>query len=99
MVIRRHIPSYFDQQDKPEVSYFNTKEELLAIPWVHNFSRDNTFVRFSLAKETLVAEYTISNPKSLSYDEILVVGFIQDQRPYKGPCVDLPEYVTLRNRV
>ena len=48
MKIRQHIPNYFEGFD-PKESEFDTKEELLKIPWVKNWSKEHTFYQFSLS--------------------------------------------------
>lgn len=96
MRIRRYIPSFMDQSGPVEFAHFHSKKELLAIPWVKHFSQDPDFDRYSLAKETLIAEYKESSTEPA---HPLVIGFIEGQRPYQGPCVDLPEFVTERKRV
>jgi hypothetical protein len=72
--IRQHIPDFCEGFDKATVE-FDTLEELLAIPFVKNFSRHPTFFRFSMSDRHLIAEYrggrewwvvgTLSHPEAV----------------------------------
>lgn len=54
--IRQHIPDFFEGFEKALVD-FNTLEDLLAIPWVKNFSAHANFYRYSVSDNHLMAEY------------------------------------------
>jgi hypothetical protein len=80
--IAQHIPSFIDLGKKPKVSKFKTVEDLVKIPWVKSFSEDPKFYRYSIADESLMAEYKKGK-------EWWVVGNI------KNPAsVDLPKWVS-----
>ena len=55
MKIRQHIPGFCDFE--PQTAEYNSKESLLAIPFVNNFANQLTFYQFSLSDELLMAEY------------------------------------------
>ena len=59
-VIRQHRPAFFEGWEN-EVVNFNTVEELLAIPFVKNFSDQPNFDKYSISKsdmgDMLMAEY------------------------------------------
>lgn len=69
--IRQHRPAFFEGFDNATVE-FNTLEELLAIPWVKNFSTIKGFHRFSVSDNHLMAEYRMGR-------EWWVVGFLKDK--------------------
>jgi len=46
--IRRHVPSFVDMDEEPETVEFTTVEELLEIPFVNDWNRDEDFFRFSI---------------------------------------------------
>jgi hypothetical protein len=54
--IRQHRPDFVEGYPKALVE-FDTLEELLAIPWVKNFSVLKTFHRYSVSGNCLIAEY------------------------------------------
>lgn len=54
--IRQHIPDFCEGFEKAVVE-FNTLEELLAIPFVKNFSAHDSFHRYSVNDNHLIAEY------------------------------------------
>lgn len=55
-IIRRYAPAFCDQSGPKEVS-FETHAELMAIPFVKNFSAWPNFYRYSKSKSKLIAEY------------------------------------------
>lgn len=49
--IRQHIPAFVELDGDPEGARFLDLEELLAIPWVKNWSTFPGFHRFSLSDD------------------------------------------------
>lgn len=54
--IRQHRPAFFEGWEN-ETIQFDTLEELLAIPWVKNFSAHGNFHQYSVSGNHLMAEY------------------------------------------
>lgn len=53
----KHIPNCVDTSDENPPVEFSTLDELLQIPFVKRFSKDENFYRYSINKEHLIAEY------------------------------------------
>jgi hypothetical protein len=82
--IRQHRPAYFTGY-KNEVVEFATLADLLAIPFVANFTTGPNFHRFSITDNAmLMAEYD-------SGQRWFVVGFLEGKLP------TLPEWRPIRS--
>jgi hypothetical protein len=55
MKIKQYRPNYYSGFEEEEVE-FNSVDELLNISWVKKFSDDNSFYRYSISDECLMAE-------------------------------------------
>jgi hypothetical protein len=79
MKFRAHCPGFVDGFTHPGVS--GTLAEILADPWVHSWSQDANFHRWSLSDNCLIAEQN-------GGDKQWVVGYLDPP-----PIGELPEWV------
>ena len=78
--IRQHIPNFCSGLDSQEIE-FNNLAELMAIPWVKQWTDDKNFFRFSISDEHRLMAETHSGRKWW------VIGFLTDCQ------LNLPEWV------
>jgi len=67
---RERVPNCVDRREPPREFEFNTLAELLSCEWVHRWTQDKDFYKFSLNKDLLIVE--LKNGK-----EKWVVGYIK----------------------
>ena len=51
MIVTRYRPAYYSGFDK-EQSEFNSKEELLSVPWINGLTKSDSFHRLSVSRRT-----------------------------------------------
>lgn len=79
MKIRKHIPNFCSGLESQEVE-FNSLTELMAIPWVKQWTDDENFFRFSISNEHhLMAEMDAGK-------KWWVIGYLTDYQ------LDLPKW-------
>lgn len=92
--IKQHIPNWVDGYE-PEITEFNTLDELLAIPWVKKWTTIPEFYRFSASSDQsadrfLVPEMTHLMAELKQGREWWVVGLMKHNVP------ELPEWKPVR---
>ena len=55
--IRQYRPAFVESDEKLQNTEFESWDDLMAIPWVHAFADEPNFYRFSVFRDTLMAEY------------------------------------------
>lgn len=78
--IIQFLPMFVDGPELEE--FFKTTEELLAIDWVAKWSHNKGFVKFSLHRDILIAEYTDS-----PFPEKMIIGMVTNP-----DTINLPKY-------